>query len=121
MKRVLMVVSGDPGTDIGPALTLPPSQASFARSSIGSVSEIVHSGTIANYQNFPTVVYWPGMQFAPTSSSTTWTDAPHAAFIESSDRTCYYAIRVDGSNIFRTGEDNVINSTSCYSYGDSLW
>jgi hypothetical protein len=107
------------GNPIGPKLHLSFSQYHFLRSNAAVISEIVYTGNIGNSAGFPTVRYNPALEFP--SSSGPWAPAANAHEVESSDRTCRYAIKVVASNDVKTGIDSVINAPTCYSAGATLW
>jgi len=110
----------DGTSNLGPALEFDNfANQDFQKRNAGFASEIVHEGTIASGQAFPTVDYSTAIQFRDSSGN--WVDAANGVAWFSSDRTCEYAIKSPSANHAVTGRSSAINPPQCYGTGDSLW
>jgi hypothetical protein len=108
------------GILFGPTLSGPTGNYRFAVSKLYTFTELVDAQDAPPSTLFPTEVYNDGIDYEPVGTSSL-VQTQHADFYATSDRTCYYALRVDGSNIFRTGSKSNIDPTYCHSTGDQLW
>lgn len=108
------------GNPVGPHLVLQASQDQFARQNFGAISELPGaSAAVDGSLAFPDEFYYPGIKLK-AAGWITYHYSIHGRFT-ARNRTCYYALRVDGQSKFVTGEDSVINPVHCHAFLDPLW